>query len=177
MKSKKVKDLMAVSLSDSDVLNLVENRAKILVYSDLQKYSTIDEALGEHLACFLLYESQHNYGHWVAIYRNDDKVYFFDPYGFFIDDQLEWISTNFREISGQMYPLLTLLLYESPYEIHYNEHKYQKKSAGINTCGRWSALRLVFRDFSPEQFKQLFKGANADEIVTILTSPDLGYGA
>lgn len=175
MKSQRVKDLAAVSLSDSDVLTLVEHRAKILIYSDLAKFETIDEALGKHQAAFLLYEAKPSYGHWVCIYRQGDKVYFFDPYGTFIDDQLENIDNNFREISGQLYPQLSYLLYISPYQIFYNEHRYQKLKPGINTCGRWSALRLVFRDVSPARFRQLFKGKDADEIVTVLTSEDLHY--
>ena len=164
-----------IPLSDSDVLKLVENKAKILVYSDLQKYDTLDEALGPHQAAFLLYESQPDYGHWTCIFRNDDYVEFFDPYGIFPDNELEWIPDNFRKVSGQMYPQLSALLYKSPYDLEYNEHKFQKKGAGVNTCGRWSALRLVFRYLSLKDFAKLFKHKNADDLVSVLTSYDLDY--
>lgn len=173
--TKRVKELMAISLSDTDVLRLVENRAKVLVYSDLQKYDTLDEALGDHEAFYLLYESKENYGHWCCVFKEGKKVYFFDPYGIFPDEQLEWISTHFKKISGQWFPRLTLLLYESPYEVHYNEHKFQREGAGVNSCGRWCALRLIFRDTDPKMFKRLFHGEDADEIVTILTTEDLRY--
>lgn len=167
----------SIPLSDSDVLKLVENKANVLVYSDLQKYNTLDEALGPHGAIFLLYETQPDYGHWTCMFKMDDgkTIEFFDPYGIFPDNQLEWVPKNFREVSGQMYPQLTALLYYSPYNLTYNEHKFQKKGAGINTCGRWSALRLVCRDMSLKKFAEIFKHEDADDLVSIITSYDLDY--
>jgi hypothetical protein len=175
MKQKEINKHKKIALSDSDVLKLVEHKAKILIYSDLSKFKTLDEALGKHQAAFLLYESQPDYGHWTVLFRNDDYVEFFDPYGVFPDNELEWIPKHFREISGQMYPQLTALLYYSPYDLEYNEHKFQKHGEGINTCGRWSALRLAFRDVSLKQFAEMFKGKKSDDLVSILTSYDLEY--
>lgn len=171
-----------IALSDQDVLKLVEGKAKILIYSDLAKYKTLDEALGSHAAAFLLYESKPDYGHWTVLFRllNEDgtlsdTVEFFDPYGTFPDCELEWIPKHFREMSGQMYPQLTWLLYHSPYNLTYNEHKFQKHGSGINTCGRWSALRLVFRKLPLKRFAEIFKTKNADDLVSVLTSHDLDY--
>lgn len=167
----------SIPLSDADLLKLVENKARILVYSDLQKYETLDKALGEHGAIFLLYESRPDYGHWTCMFKMDDgeTVEFFDPYGIFPDYQLDWIPEHFREVSGQMYPQLSALLYNSPYKLTYNEHKFQKKGAKINTCGRWSALRLIFRDLSLKDFAKMFKSKYGDDIVSVLTSLDLDY--
>lgn len=177
-----------IALSDQDVLKLVEHKAKILVYSDLAKFNTLDEALGEHAAVFLLYESRPDYGHWTTLFRlvNPDgtlsnTVEFFDPYGTFPDCELEWIPKHFREISGQMYPQLTWLLYHSPYDLTYNEHKFQKHGDGINTCGRWSALRLAFREMPLDKFWNFVKTTSKsndlspDDLVSILTSHDLDY--
>jgi len=77
------------------------------------------------------------------------------------------------------YPYLSELLYESPknYKITYNDHRFQKGGAGIQTCGRWSALRLVFRDLTLGQFAKLFnpKDKHSDDLVTLLTMFDLNY--
>ena len=51
-----------VSLSDLDVLKLVKHKAKSLLYKDLEKYNSIDEALGKHGALFLLYETSLDIG-------------------------------------------------------------------------------------------------------------------
>jgi len=196
MKQSEIDRHKNIPLSDSDVMRLVEGKAKILVYSDLQKFNTLDEALGEHAAAFLLYETKKDFGHWTAIFRimNEngkltDTVEFFDPYGKFPDTQLEWVPEHFKKISGQDYPQLTYLLYHSPYNLTYNEHKFQKVGDGINTCGRWSALRIAFREMPLKIFNDTFKIGgliskaviasggvyNPDDIVSQLTFHDLEY--
>lgn len=181
---RKIKKLKAIALSDSDVMKLVEHKARVLTYGMLREYSTLDEVLGKHNAIFLLYETKPDYGHWTAVFRRTDEngqltntIEFFDPYGIFPDNELEWVPDNFKEISGQNYPMLSALLYESPYNLTYNDHKFQKHGEGINTCGRWSALRIVFKDIPLEMFADKFLHKNgewtSDEIVSILTSQDL----
>lgn len=165
-----------ISLSDEDVLKLVENKAKVVSYRDLKDYESLDELLAPYGAIFLLYEAQPNYGHWCALFKRDDKtVEFFDPYGGFIDTQLEYIPDHFRKISNQDYPHLTALLYHSPYDLTYSEKKFQKYGDDIKTCGRWTALRIVFRDFPLKEFARLFQGTNSDYLATFLTLFDLNY--
>lgn len=159
-----------ISLTDNDVLNLVGRKANFLLYSQLPNFRTLDEVLGPYKACFLLYESKKSYGHWVSIVLLDNGlIEFFDPYGTYIDDELEYIPENFRKISNQNYPHLTALLYQSEYPISYNQYPFQKHGQGINTCGRWSALRIICRWMSLEQFKKNFKKVNGDDLVTLLT--------
>lgn len=168
-----IDELKAEALSDEQVMKLVDGKARVLIYSDLADYDDIDEALGEHLAIFLLYESRPDFGHWVCCFRNGNEIEFFDPYGIFPDEELKWISEDFRKVSGQKYPHLSYLLSESPYKLTYNNFKFQKQGSGINTCGRWSALRLVFRDLTLKRFKHLFyerhDDLSPDDIVSILT--------
>lgn len=173
----RLKELKAIPLSDTDVLKLVDGKAKVLLYSDLANYDTIEDALGPNQAIFLLYETQKDYGHWVSVFKEGNTIEFFDPYGIFVDNELEWIPSNFREVSGQKYPQLSYLLSKVPEKINliYNNHKFQKTGKGINSCGRWSALRLAYRDMSLDKFKDLFLGAGSDDMVTLLTTPDLSY--
>lgn len=167
---KVLKYYKGISLSDADVMKLVNGKAKVLVYSDLANYKTLDDAMGPHGALFLLYESQPDYGHWTCVFRRGNLIEFFDSYGGFPDTQLEWIDDHFREISGQSYPLLTWLLYHSPYDLSYNEHKFQKKGDDIATCGRWCSLRLAMKDMPLEEFYDAFHGRRSDDVVSILTS-------
>lgn len=177
MNQKQINKHKNIPLSDSDVMRLVEKKAKIVIYSDLNDFDSLDEVMGEHEACFLLYEFKKDFGHWTCLFKMKDgkTIEFFDPYGIFPDTELDWIPKNFRKISGQDYPLLTSLLYYSPYNLTYNQHAFQKKGEGINTCGRWCALRLVFRELSLKGFVKLFKKTNGDDLVSILTSYDLDY--
>ena len=102
-------------------------------------------------------------------------VEFFDPYGKFIDDQLEYIPVNFRKISNQDYPHLTALLYNSKYNLSYNQYPFQKLKDNIKTCGRWTALRIMFRDMPLDDFAKLFNNSDSDNLATLLTLFDLPY--
>lgn len=178
MVSKKdIEHLKNIALSDKDVLDLVEGKATIMLYSDLHKYKTLDDVLKPYGAIFLLYEIKKDYGHWCAVFKQDnDTVEFFDPYGKFLDTELEWIPTQFRKISNQWYPHLTALFYHSPYKnLIYNQYPFQKKGNNVKTCGRWSALRIMFRDLPLDDFASLFLGKKSDDLVTLFTSLDLKY--
>lgn len=165
----------SISLSDQDVMKLVNHKARVLIYSDLKHFRTLDEALGPHKAIFLLYETRKDYGHWVAVFQhNKTTVEFFDPYGIFPDEELYWTNVHTRKMLGQDVPYLSSLLLKSKYpNLEYNNYKFQKEGSDINTCGRWSALRIALRDMSLEDFKKNFLGKNSDDLVTILTSFDL----
>jgi len=164
-----------ISLSDLDVLKLVKNQAKVLLYKDLKKYRTLDEALGPHGAAIILYESRPGYGHWTTVFKRKDKkgetvISFFDSYGEFTDDELYWNDRNTNTYLGQEIPYLSKLIIESPYEnLEYDDHQYQKFEKGVATCGRWVVLRLLCRGLSPEKFRELFGYARSDDLVTLIT--------
>ena len=167
-----IDDHKEIALSDDQVLQMVDGKAKVLIYRDLRKYNTLDEAMGPHKAIFLLYETEPDYGHWTLVFRQSpDTVEFFDPYGVFLDDELSWVKLNTRRMLGQNVPYLSRLFYYSRYpNLIYNNYKFQKMGEGINTCGRWCVLRLVCRDYSLEEFKNAFLHKKGDDIATILTS-------
>jgi hypothetical protein len=174
---KRLNKLKNIALSDHDVMNLVKGRARVVLYSDLWKYKTLDELLAPYGAIFLLYEWKPGSGHWIAVFKQDkNTAEVYDPYSAFIDDELSWVPSKFKDISNQNYPYLTALFLNSKYKnLIYNQYKFQKHGDGIKTCGRWSALRIMFRDLDLDSFAKLFLGKNADDLVTMLTSPDLKY--
>jgi hypothetical protein len=159
-----------IALSDKEVLQLVQGRANIILYPDLYKYEMLDEILEPYGACFLLYEAKKNYGHWCCVFKTDhNSIEMFDPYGGYPDTQLNYIPANFRKVSHQDVPHLSYLMYNSPYELSYNEHDFQGHKSDIKTCGRWCATRLIFRDTPLKQFARIFKRPNGDNLVTLLT--------
>jgi len=165
-----LKQYKNISLSDSDVMRLVGHKARVLIYDELKKFKTLDEALSHHGAIFLLYQQRKDYGHWVAVIKTGNKIEFFDPYGIWPDNELDWVSKETNIKLGQDKPYLSILMFNSPYELTYNNYKFQKKGSGINTCGRWSALRIAMRKMDLEEFKKNFYGEKSDDLVTILTS-------
>jgi mRNA-degrading endonuclease YafQ of YafQ-DinJ toxin-antitoxin module len=165
-----------IALSDKEVLKLIDGKANLILYPDLIQYDNIDEILAPYGACIILFEAKPKYGHWCCLFKQNEKLLeFFNPYGGYPDDSLEYIPMHFRLISNQYYPYLSSLMYKSPYELSYNEHKFQKHNKDIKTCGRHAAVRLVFRHLSLDKYKELLDflrkilKMNYDEIVTLLT--------
>lgn|ERR1700759_3986003 len=167
---KMLKYYQDIALSNKEVLELVNNKANIVIYPDLYKYKSIDEVLGPYGAVFILFESKPNYGHWCLLFKiNNNKLEFFNPYNGYPDDSLDFIPVDFREKSNQNIPYLSILLYNSPYKLSYNEYDFQKHDKNIKTCGRWCAVRLICRNLSLKQFANLFHNEYGDMIVTLLT--------
>jgi hypothetical protein len=168
-----------VALSNYDLIQLLDGKANIVIYPQLAKYETIEQVLGPTGACFLLFEAKPKYGHWVCLMKRGNVIEFFNPYGGLLtgwpDNSLKSIPMKFRKESGQVLPLLSLLLLDSPYELEYNEFQFQKHSKNIKTCGRHSAVRLLLKNLDIYQYKAFLDSMcketnlNYDELVTFLT--------
>ena len=166
-------------LSDKDVVDLVDKKAKVVLYENLHKYDNLNQVFGKFDAIFLMYPtSSLNYGHWVAVLkRNGGKqIEVFDPLGTKgIDDQLNWTSPQVRSVIGNV-PQLTRVLLTTPdsVEIINNKVPFQKDNTNVSSCGRHTALRILMRKYPLDEFTEYFKtkagkGPDADDIATILT--------
>lgn len=166
-----------VSLSNHDIYNMLDGKTKVLTYPELMEYDNINDLLSPHNSCVILYMTNDDYGHWCTLTRSGGKISFFDPYGGknLPDQELKSIPQHFRNKSGQTYPHLTYLLYNSGNPVEYNEHKYQEFSDNVNTCGRHAICRVLYKDLNSDQYYDLMKslsketGLNFDEVVTMIT--------
>jgi hypothetical protein len=159
----------AISLSDDDIRRICENKVKILLYEDLAKFDTIDDALGEHGAMIILYQSKANYGHWVSVFKVDNQTLeFFDSFGFKIDQELPFFEYNLR----QGVPHLSHLIQHSNYKVISNDIDFQTIRKDINTCGRYASLRIKMKTTPLKQFQALLLNNpdnNPDFYVSALT--------
>lgn len=155
-----LKNAIKSPLSNDDILRITGGKCNVIKYEELQNMLTLDDIFKPHKACVILYETEHNYGHWVAMikYPGDqkDKVEFFDAYGLKPDAELKMIPSYFRKASGQNQPILSWLIDTSPYNCEYNEYDFQSMRKNVNTCGRWAALRVKWRDVSLDKFQNFF---------------------
>lgn len=170
----KLKKLMTKSLSNDEILNIIGRKANLIPYSKVHNYKTLDQLMGPSKACIILYESKPYYGHWCCIFMNTPNLCeFFDPYGLFPDMELKMIDPEFKKKSFQNEKYLTRLMINSPYQLSYNHYPFQEFKKGVNTCGRWVAIRLLFRIMSLDDFINLFgkkRNLSKDMYATILTS-------
>lgn len=154
--------MMNISISETQIRDFFRGDCLILRYSELKDIHSLDDILDLIPRLFLLYEYKDNYGHWVVIFKTINKkgqhcIEFFDSYGMKPDFQLKGFNKEIRNIYGMEYPYILKLLHDSKYPIEYNNHKLQKKSDKITTCGRWCIIRSFLDQLPIDKFANLFK--------------------
>jgi hypothetical protein len=174
-----LKEYEKVSLSNYDIFKLLDKKARILTYPELVKYDDIEKVLYPNNCFVLLYLTKPNYGHWCCVIKHNDRIEFFDPYGDSLpDDQFIKIPIHFREISKQIYPHLTYLLYKSPLETEYNNYPFQQLKNDISTCGRHCVIRILSKKLLLDDYYDFINyycnlyNINPDQLVTLLTLYD-----
>lgn len=146
-------ELLRYAISDADIRNITKVN-NIIPYKQIKNYNNIDELLGKNKVCFILFETDENYGHWTVIFRNNDLIEFFDPYGLFIENQKIYIEDE-KFIDPINH--LSILLKKSHYKISYNEIKFQNIDKSIGTCGKWCIVRLLNRHKDLYDFEKMIK--------------------
>lgn len=151
-------DAEKISLSGTDLNRITENKARILIYSELENFQNIEEAFDGQDSLIILYQHFERVGHWCGLIRNtswlkSNQLYFFDPYGLRIDSEIQFSEFQIRRHQGQKVPHLSHLIRQSGYSVISNDYKYQSNKHDINTCGRHTGLRIRHKDFSPEEYK------------------------
>lgn len=160
-------------MGDDDIKKYFPS-AKILTYSQLNDYETLDDLLpGDKDFAFLLIEDSPNKGHWVCISKYGKIAEFFDSYGGKPDSQLSWNSAGKNRQLGQGKKKLTEMFNNFDGRVVYNPIEYQEDGGDVNTCGRHCTFRILnmkqgknLEDYY-SHMKQLKSnmGKNYDEIV------------
>jgi hypothetical protein len=165
---KVIADAENVDLSKEHILDITNNGCDVVVYHNLGNYGSIQDLLGEKGAVILLYEMKQNFGHWVAMfYTNEEKneIEFFDSYGFAPDEELDYAKYDDQ-------PFLNEMLKTTNLNIIHNKTRLQVFKHDVNTCGRWTAMRIVMRKTPLQTFVNLFKNKGnygGDWMVSALT--------
>jgi hypothetical protein len=169
-----IKKLRKKAFSGQDILTVCDDKTKIITYPQLYEYSDIHEVLSPYDNVVILYETKPQYGHWITVLKHPESntIEFFDSYGLFCDDQLDFISNRFRKENNEVYPKLSEMLYNSQYKIIYNKTQLQKYRQDISSCGRHVAFRIVMKDTPLHEYVKLLTDNmyDPDTVVTYLTA-------
>lgn len=132
-------------LGEDDIRQFIPS-AKIIKYSDLKNYQTIDQLLPRKKDfVIILYQNSPNEGHWTILMKDDKYLEYFDSYGNKVDEPLKWISKEENNNLGIMEPYLSKIINNSNYKLNYNKTKFQSDNnhSEISTCGRHCLFRLM----------------------------------
>lgn len=172
------KKIQSYSFSDVDMKKLTSNESNLVTYPEIANYKTLDKLLGKHRSCIILYLQTLTYGHWCCIFEREDEpglINFYDPYGYFPDDELNFNKKEKNRELKQEKPYLSMLMLKEKdrYTFTYNKYPLQSKTKNNNICGRAVGLRINFKDISDKEFYDLLtknKCYTKDEWIVILTS-------
>ena len=143
MSEAEVQRIVRKPLSDADLRHILGDDLKIVQYSDLSKYSTLNDLLPKPTDdCIILYEEEEDSGHWVALLKYGNTVEYFDPYGSKWDTPLTWNTRIENQQLGQSMKYLSGLLERSNLKRIYSPYHFQKLNGTVNTCGSHCAHRI-----------------------------------
>ena len=129
------------ALSDSDLRRILGRETKIIKYSELSSFDSLDQLLPNAIDfCIILYEDKPSSGHWIGLSKYNGLFEHFDSYGIKPDKELAWINLKTRNSLGEKAPYLTDLLRGKHYI--YNNVRFQAMDSQVNTCGSHVVHRL-----------------------------------
>jgi len=116
---------------------------KILKYSELENYNTIDELMPDKDDFrILLLESEPSVGHWCCLIRKGDTLEFFDSYGKTHKGELKYIPKFINNMLNQKDDYLTRIMKSSKNPI-FSTLKLQNNNPDVCTCGRHIIARIL----------------------------------
>ena len=162
---------MDYMVSADDFKKIVPN-VKIIRFPELAKYNNINQVLPHPTDCaiiFLIDEQTPtaNIGHWTCIMKSpfkkraypksdrmQSKFEFFDSYGLSPSGDLSHIPMADRERFKENHDYLKELIGS---KLRHNPIDYQSWGNGINTCGRFTLIRILAFMAGITDAKQFYK--------------------
>lgn len=167
---KLITNIYNIDLDGLDIERLTRGKAVVRLYKDLLDYTNIVDALGKHHQMILLFPTTSDtMGHWIAVLCNNKTITHFDSYGLSWKQELGYSHNAYtkQNLLGVLYNKAM----QDGYRVDYNHQRLQEMRSGINTCGRWCAMRCRFSYLDSEEFAKLFikQKESPDYLITILT--------
>jgi len=141
----KYKNELKKMVSEDDFIRNfgVDVKNKIMKYSELENYNTIDELIpNKDDFRILLLESQPRVGHWCCLIRKGDTLEFFDSYGKTHKGELKYIPKMINKMLNQPDDYLTRIMKSSKKPI-FSTLKLQNENPEVCTCGRHVISRIL----------------------------------
>ncbi len=185
-------------LSGDEVAKVAGKRVKVIKYSVLKVYNSIDQLFGRDKAVVILFgwEPNVNSGHWVVLTRSSDPDYvkdyekrtgkhwngepiisYYNSYGKKIDYELSRMNPNWRKESGQDHDYLGELLNKYNGAVDYNEKQMQSNDKDDACCGRYAGWRARWADIPMHEYQRIMlsigKPRDISRAIVKLTDPYL----
>jgi len=170
---------MNVSLTDTQISDLLNNEVPVMPYSELIKKGVMN-VLRESPsnAVVFLVRSASKYGHWCLCFlknkgQTEQGIHVYDSYGNKPDSKA-WKQALSKKTLKQLHqenPYLLSQLYDTGKPIYFNEYQHQAYNPNVSTCGRHVVCRASFLDLDTDDYNSLItsRGITPDQVVVNAT--------
>ena len=150
-----VKEVIKAPMSSDLIDKYLDGQSNIIKLSDTNQMTDIEQVFNGHDHVIILLEWGPQVGHWVALMKNKDKIYYFDSYG---RNPFIYVKNDEYKRFNQNTHILDLIK-NSKYKdnFYYNDEKYQAKEEDVATCGRWCLLSIILNKLIPNFDLNMFK--------------------
>lgn len=165
----KIRQRMYEPTSRKDIQYMLNGKVRVIEYTDLGSFSTLEELLEPYMSVVILYPNpppDNEVGHWCCLFTNTgtERLEFFDSYGAYVDEKIgEYddvleVSKDLMHTPRKIEPRLLDLILESRYadNVHWNDTEYQSSTIATNTCGLWCVARLKNKHLNEYEFKKIY---------------------
>ena len=155
--------LNSYALSGDDIKKILGRDVKIIKYPDFGNVDNIFDAFNNN-ECIIFFETvSQMVGHWECMFYNPNikTIQFFDSYGLPPDNAEKYLRQNTRITLKENKKYLTALLNKAQdlgYKCIYSNYKYQEMVGDIETCGKWSSIRLKNKNMNDDEFYNYITG-------------------
>ena len=150
MNDEEIQRLLVTPLTSDEMLRF-NSGASFLKHNQLNTMTSADDIFAKADRVIMFYPIQSNYiGHYTGLFRQpkNNKIYFFDSYGYCPDSEINVLPKPFREALYQKNKILYDLLKKSKYDVIYNPYRIQQYNLdgiqNLQTCGRHVTIFLRF---------------------------------
>ena len=170
---KLIQDVYSKDLTGVDVQYLTRGKSRVLLYDTITVNDNILDLIGPTNQVMLLFPTKRgsNDGHWISItyHPKTNTIYYFDSYGLSIDAERKY-STSRHVEQNALGTIMTKAI-KSGVNFTWNPVRLQLMKDGINTCGRWAAMRNRMYYLTNDEFIKLFMNQREepDYLITMLT--------
>ncbi len=152
------KNINSYALNGDDIKHILGRDVRIIKYPEFGNMRNIFDCFDKYGTCIIFFETVSSMvGHWESIFYDpvSHTVSFMDSYGLGPDKAENYLQANTRIVLKENKPYLTTLLnsaQDQGYNCIYSTTKYQQMIGDVETCGKWSSIRIKNKNMNDDEF-------------------------
>jgi hypothetical protein len=138
--------LIKQPMSNTLIQKFFNGKANIIALEDITQMTSLDQVFkgNNHVIIFLNTNPTTQIGHWICLFINAQRLFYFDSYGEKPLIYLQVMQKQNIDLGNQNLNLLNLIrdsIYKNAF--YYNTVDYQSEKNDVATCGRYTTMICI----------------------------------